>query len=279
MPSRPDPAGAAPRPATCEPLEARQLLAADLVAFELLGRLPADLISGQRARVGGLAVNVRNGGDTEVRSDVVTRLFASTDAAFEPAGDVQLLEQQTRLRLRPNAQRRIPLRLREVPAAVPRGTYTLYAQVDATDVVKPEINEGNNIIGATTTIDIGPPFVNLTASRLFIGNDNAVTPGRNARVALTVLNQGNVTARGTGGIQLTFTPVGGTGAATTIDAPIRINLKSRVERAVRGRISIPAGLAPGQYTVTATLINIVGFADENPADNGEELTGVAVRQR
>src|SRR4051794_5763695 len=164
----------------CEPLESRQHLAADLVAFELLGRFPQDLISGERAKIGGLAVNVRNAGKAEARAPVVTRLFASTDSTFDPATDVKLLEQQTKLRLRPGAQRRVALKLREVPAEVARGTYQLFAQVDATDAVPGEDNEGNNIIGAPAQVNIGPPFVNLTVSNLFIGNDNAVTQGRRA---------------------------------------------------------------------------------------------------
>jgi hypothetical protein len=262
----------------CEPLESRQHLAADLVAFELLGRFPQDLISGQRGKIGGLAVNVRNAGNAEARADVVTRLFASADTTYDPNTDIKLLEQQNRLRLRPGAQRRVPLKLRDVPAGVQRGTYQLFAQVDATDVIPGEDNEGNNIIGNPAPVNIGPPFVNLTASDLFVGNDNAVTQGRRARVALTVLNQGNITARGNAGIQLVFTPVGGA-AAAPIDVPVRISLKSRRERALRGSFAIPAGLQPGQYSVTATLISIVGFTDENPADNSTTLTGVVVRQR
>lgn len=263
----------------CEPLEPRQHLAADLVAFELLGRFPQDLISGERAKIGGLAVNVRNAGNAEVRAPVVTRLFASADSTFDPATDFKLLEQQTKLRLRAGAQRRVPLKLREVPAGVTRGNYQLFAQVDATDVVTGEDNEGNNIIGAPNQVSIGPPFVNLTASDLFIGNDNAVTQGRRARVALTVLNGGNITAKGNAGIQLTFTPVGGGTPAAPIDVPVRINQKSRKERALRGSFAVPATLAAGQYTVTATLISIVGFTDDNPADNSTNLTGVVVRQR
>ena len=261
----------------CESLEARQFMAADLVAFELFGRFPEDLISGQRGKIPGLAVNVRNAGNAEVRNDVVTRLYASVDSTFDPATDLLVLEQQRRLRLRPGADRRIPLRVRDVPAGIPRGSYQLFAFVDATNVVAGEDNEGNNFIGSATTINIGPPFVNLTASQVFIGNDNAVTPGRNARVALMVLNEGNITARGNAGVQLVFTPVGG-GAGATVDAPVRVNLKSRNERALRGRISVPAGLQPGQYTVTATLISMVGFTDEDPADNSTTQTGVVVRQ-
>ena len=261
----------------CEPLESRLFLAADLLAFELLGKFPADLISGQRGRIPGLAVNVRNAGNTEVRNDVVTRLYASADSTFDPATDFLILEQQRRLRLRPTFERRIPLKLRDVPAGIGPGTFQLFAFVDATNVVAGEDNEGNNSVGSSTSINIGPPFVNLTASTLFVGNDNAVTPGRRARVALMVLNQGNITAKGNAGIQLVFTPVGG-GAGATVEAPVKVNLRSRRERALRGSVSIPANLQPGQYTVTATIISMVGFTDENPADNSEDLTGVAVRQ-
>jgi hypothetical protein len=261
----------------CEPLEARQLLAADLLAFELLGRLPQDLISGAKARVGGLAVNVRNAGNAEVRNDVITRLYASADSTLDPATDLQIMEQQTRLRLLPGRQRHIPLRLREVPGGIARGAYQLFALVDATDVVPGEDNEGNNSVGSTTTVNIGPPFVNLAASDLFVGKDQAATQGRRARVALTVLNQGNITAKGNAGIQLVFTPVGG-GAATTLDVPVRVNLKSGRERALRGSIAIPASLSAGQYSVIATLTNIVGFTDENPADNADTET-IVIRQR
>jgi hypothetical protein len=262
----------------CEPLEARQLFAADLLAFELLGRLPQDLISGAKARVHGLAVNVRNAGNAEVRNDVITRLYASADSTLDPLTDPLIMEQQTRLRLQPGRQRHIPLRLREVPAGIARGAYQLFAFVDATNVVAGEDNEGNNSVGSTTTVNIGPPFVNLAVSDLFVGKDQAATQGRRARVALTVLNQGNITAKGNAGIQLVFTPVGGGAAAAPIDVPVRVNLRSGRERALRGSFAIPAGLAPGQYSVTATLTSIVGFTDENPADNSDTET-ITIRQR
>jgi len=260
-----------------EPLEARQHLAADLIATELTGKLPADLIAGERGRIPALGVNVNNAGNADVRQDIVVRLFASADGALDGT-DFQLAEAPSRLRLRAGSARHIPIKIRDVIRPdIPRGTYRLLAQVDATDVVV-EDNPGNNVVASSGTVAIGPPFVNLTASTLFIGNDNAVTQGRRARVALTVLNNGNVTAKGNAGIQLVFTPVGGA-AAAPIDVPIRISMKSRKERALRGSFAVPAGLAPGQYTVTATLISIVGFTDENPADNSATLTGVAVRQR
>src|SRR4029079_2540697 len=106
-----------------------QHLAADLVAFELLGRFPQDLISGERAKIGGLALHARQDGNAEVRAPVVTRLFASADSNFDPATDLMLLEQQTKLRLRPGAQRRVPLKLRQAPAGGAQGTSPTFHQV------------------------------------------------------------------------------------------------------------------------------------------------------
>jgi hypothetical protein len=261
-----------------EPLEARQHLAADLIATELTGKLPADLIAGERGRIPALGVNVNNAGNADVRQDIVVRLFASADGALDGT-DFQLAETPSRLRLKAGRARHIPIKIRDVIRSdIPRGSYRLLAQVDATDVVV-EDNPDNNVVASSGSVAIGPPFVNLTVSDLFIGNDNAVTQGRRARVALTVLNGGNITAKGNAGIQLTFTPVGGGAAAAPIDVPVRINQKSRKERALRGSFAVPATLAAGQYTVTATLISIVGFTDENPADNSTNLTGVVVRQR
>jgi hypothetical protein len=249
--------------ATCEPLEGRQLLAADLVATGIVGRLPQALISGERGRIPGLGVDVSNAGILDARGDVVFRLFASADGALD-AGDPLLVEQSRRLRLKAGKSTRVRLRFRDVPAGIPQGTYRLIALVDATNVI-PEDNEGNNVIASTGSISIGPAFVDLTATRAFVRPP--LRGGRNSLLLLTVLNAGNDTAKGTGVVRVTFTRVGEVTPGAPIDVPVKINIKSQKTKQLRGRIAVPAGQAPGGYTVTATILSTLPFTDSNPSNN------------
>ena len=256
-------ASPAPRAAAaCERLEVRQFLAADLVATGIVGRLPQDLISGERGRIPALAVNVNNAGDAAVRGQVVTRIHASADPVLDVT-DVQLVEQTSRLNLQSGRGRRVPIRLRDVPAGIPQGAYYLIADVDATKAV-PENNDGNNWIASTQTVAIGPPFVNLTATRAFMRPP--VRADRNGSLTLTVLNAGNSNTRGSATVNVLFRPVSQATGGTAVDASTRFTLRARQTRPLRIRVPVPA-LAPGQYTVIATITNVVGFVDANPTDN------------
>jgi hypothetical protein len=271
---RPIPAAPGARPVSvCEPLEGRQLLAADLVATEVIGKLPEDLISGQRGRIPALAVNVNNAGDADVRADVVTRIYASVDGVLDTTTDPLLVEQTRPLNLKSGRERRIPLRLRDVPANITQNTYRLIAHVDSTLQV-PEDNDANNIIASSGTVAIGPPFVNLTATRTFVRPP--VRAGRPAAGLLTVFNAGNTNARGTATMNVLFRPVNATSGGTAVDVPVRINVKAKKTKQLKGRIPVPANLPPGDYTVIATITTIVGFADANPADNTQTVTPVTV---
>lgn len=279
MPTRPtvsDPRrpSVAPRTApVCEPLEGRQLLAADLVATEVVGRFPDDLVSGQRGRIPALGVHVNNAGDTNVRDSIVLRLFASTDGVQDPS-DVLLTEQTSRLNLTAGRSRRMPIRPFPTVAEMGANNYRLIAVVDATNVV-PEDNEQNNFVASSGTIAIGPPTVNLTATDL--SGQARLVRGRPARMSLAVLNSGNVTARGTATVSVSFTPLGQTTPTASADVPVRVNVRSRRDGVLRGRALIPAGLTPGDYTVTATILNTVGFTDANPADNSDTDGPVTIR--
>jgi len=247
----------------CEPLEARQLLAADLVATGITGKLPQTLISGEKGRIPALGVDLSNAGNADVKGDVVFRLFASVDGALD-AGDPLLVEQSKRLTVKAGKTKHVALKMKDVPAGILQNTYRLVAQVDATNVVA-EDNEGNNVIASPEAISIGPAFVDLAATKAFVRPP--VRGGRNASLLLTVLNSGNDTAKGTGVIRVTFTRVGETTPSAPIDVPVKINIKSQKTKQLKGKIAVPAGLATGDYTVTATIVSTIGFADSNAANN------------
>ena len=52
---------------------------------------------------------------------------------------------------------------------------------------------------------------------------------------------------------------------------MRVSVRARKEGLLRGRLNVPAGLAPGQYTITATLGTGVGFTESDVADNTAEV--------
>jgi len=262
----------APFPARCEPLEARRLLAADLVATGLTGKLPDDLVDGTRPRIPHIGVDVNNAGNADVKGPVIVQLFASADGVLD-AGDTMLSEQTTKLVVSAGRSRHVPIKLRTPVPNIAEGSYRLLAVVDATNTV-PEDNEGNNIVASTGSIAIGPPFVNLTATSVTL--PVSVASGKAGRVTLVVLNGGNTNAKGTGVLQVTFNPVGpGTGFTDT--ASVKVKVRSRKSGNLRGRVAIPSTLAAGQYTVTATLTTVTGFTDRNLADNTATGGPVTVR--
>src|SRR5215218_8083809 len=95
-----NPQGPARAVPLCEPLEGRQMLAADLVATELTGRLPESLLSGARAKIPGIGMNLTNAGNEAVKTPVVFRLLASADG-IPDASDFVVVEQTTKLNVRP----------------------------------------------------------------------------------------------------------------------------------------------------------------------------------
>lgn len=260
------------RPVVCEPLEGRQLLAADLVVSSLAGRIPPDLIVGAKARIPGLTVRLDNAGDQDVRENVVVRLLASADGV-PGDGDPVLAQQTNRLRINAGRGRRLPIKFRQVPANVPEGTYRIFAVVDATGVVA-EDNEANNYVGSSESVAIAPSFVNLTAEDLTV--DAPLAAGRPTRMTLTVLNGGNTNARGRAVVDVTFTPVGQTGG-TVESVDLKVNVRARKTGVLRGRLLVPGGLAAGQYTVTASIGQTFQFTDSNAGDNSARATPITVR--
>jgi hypothetical protein len=242
------------------------------VATSIVGKFPQTLVSGEKGRIPSLAVNLNNAGNTDVKGDVVFRLFASTDGVFDGA-DPLIVEQTKRLTVKSGREKRVALKVRDVPAGIAQGTYRLLAQVDATNVV-PEDNDQNNTIASAESISIGPPFVDLTATKAFVRPP--VRDGRNASLLLTVLNAGNINAKGTGLVRVTFTRVGETVPGAPIDVPVKINIKSQKTKQLKGKIAVPAGLAAGDYTVTATIVSTIGFADSNPGNNAATATVTVV---
>jgi hypothetical protein len=77
-------------------------------------------------------------------------------------------------------------------------------------------------------------------------------------------------------VNVLFRPAGQTTGGVADDVPVRINVRARKEKILMGRIDVPAGLAPGQYVVIATLTNTTGFTDSVTTDNVAN-TSVTVR--
>jgi len=273
LPQVPD-AAASGQGVVCEELEPRELLAADLVATEIRGKFPTDLLSGQKGHIPGLSVNLMNSGNAEVKNAaVVMRVFASTDGTLD-AGDFQLAEVTKKINLKPGNQRTVPLKMTDVPPGIPQNAYRLITQVDVTNVV-PEDNEGNNTIASTGTINIGPPFVNLTATKAFVRPP--VRQGKFAELLLTVLNAGNVNAKGNGIVSVTFRPINQTTGGTPINVPVKINIASKKTKQLKGRIAVPADLVAGDYTVIATITSTLPFGDATIDDNTATVAPVTVR--
>ena len=176
------------RPVVCEPLEGRQLLAADLVASALAGRFPGTWSLGPR--IPGLTVRLNNAGDQDVRENVVVRLLASADGVPD-GGDPVLAEQTNRLRINAGRGRRLPIKFRQVPANVPPGDLPDHCR-RGRDGRRRRGQRGEQLRGLQR--QRGDRAVVREPDRGKPHRGRALAAGRPTRMTLTVLNGGNTNA-------------------------------------------------------------------------------------
>ena len=193
---------------TAEPLEARQLLAADLsvsLLFPSATVLPTEEISG--------TLTLRNIGDT-VADNFVTRIVLSQDAIFGNGDDISIedIAESGNGGLVGGEIFTVTGTL-TIPQVVPAGTYYLLAKIDVNNEVG-ENNENNNIYtsiaGLITVAD--RPQVSVAATDAIaneaLGDTARFAITRSGPTGLPLTVTYNIT--GTAAFGLDYTPVSGT---------------------------------------------------------------------
>jgi hypothetical protein len=130
---------------------------------------------------------------------------------------------------------------------VQTGAYQLLATVDLTGAR--DLNQVNNT--AAASVKIARPFVQLSAQPFaapsFVGT-------RPSTVKLNLMNTGNISAAGLSSVQFLASTDGTIADATPLaTVPLRFNIGPGKPAVLIERLSLPAGLAAGNYFLLALL--------------------------
>jgi len=141
------------------------------------------------------------------------------------------------------------------PTDLPDGDYLLLARIDP--AAGTETDASNNTTEDAQPITVAKPFVDLSGS--FVnpaGAAGPLTAGGPAKLDVMVHNGGNVPAKG----PVTFNIVASTDTtADSGDTPLQapkatnVNIKPDTSRTLKLAPLVPAGLAPGNYFLIASI--------------------------
>ena len=163
----------------------------------------------------------------------------------------------------------------DVPTGTPAGAYRLVFKIDSRSEIS-EIDESNNEIITEQEVVISNPFADLSVS---VGSTNftsAANPGDAARGSLTLVNLGNVNAKGN--VTLTFSLRDAEGVETAISSSIirKIDLKPAKPTVFSGlTLRVPDTVPSGSYTIVVRAA-AVGFTDNSTANNAFDVAGITI---
>jgi uncharacterized delta-60 repeat protein len=190
-----------------------------------------------------------NAADT-ARETVTINLEITTDAQGNGATLVNTVAEKINLTGGHSHTYKIPF---IYPAGLPAGNYYLLADVvgNGTPAMR-ELNQLNNLSPASHTIAITPPFINLAGTTLTAVS--SFTPGKSAVVEFTLLNNGNVLAKGKTVVDLYLStdPSAADGSLIS-DKPFAISLKPAAGHVYRQSFVIPDSIARGTYSLIAVV--------------------------
>lgn len=252
-----------------ERLEGRRLLSADL-APAFVGNVPGTLPPAVKKEV---TVRVANRGNATAAGAVTVRLFASADAALD-AADMPLGQTTKSLKLKAGGGKALKVRITP-PAGLASGNYSLLAQVE-TAAAGSNADPANDVAASPAPVAVQEPFVDLTGT--FAAQPYrpiALTGrGREAKVRVKVVNNGNAPASGPLAVSLYLSSDATLDAA---DAPIvtkavgQVNLKARRSKVVTLRFTLPPGTTAGTFRLLAVVnsaaVNGTGGIPESDTTN------------
>ena len=198
--------------------------------------------------LGVARVTVTNAAATAVTETATVQLFLSTSAtaASDPA---PFATAHVPLRLKPGQHKVATIRF-TYPAGTDDGTRYVVAAVDAASV------------GGSAPLAFRHASVDLSATAAAAKG----RAGRRATVVFRLANTGSVTATGSASFALS---IDGPSLAAPLTVPAvtrKVSVRAGATKTVPVAFTVPAGLAPGTYTLTATLTDTTSPADADAAD-------------
>ncbi|HZZ44707.1 MAG TPA: CARDB domain-containing protein [Tepidisphaeraceae bacterium] len=255
-----------------QPLESRQLLAADLISAITSYSLPANVTAGSAIH-GSATVLITNKGPSAVAKNaakievnMVLRPGLTAGAASTAIGSKNFIAVAS-LAKGKSISVTIPL---TIPASSKGGTFSLVAIADATNKI-PEANENNNQGIAKTKYTIKAPLATLKVSA---ATANIKKAGVTGTGSVTLLNAGGIAL--TGKVNILFSAIPSDSTLPTLQIGskngVAVNLQRQQTLKVTG-IALSAIAAPATtsavvtYTIRATIVPHTTPTDANAADN------------
>ncbi|HEX4797532.1 MAG TPA: VCBS repeat-containing protein [Humisphaera sp.] len=127
-----------------------------------------------------------------------------------------------------------------------------------------ETSNSDNSGATATTINIQPPFIDLANEWDGVLPTTLPLVGKSFNLLVPVLNNGNVTAKGTVTLSLVLTSNG-------VDSPAiieneKVSISSGKTRKLHFKVVVPT-LATGTYSATLTVTPLSGFVDTNSTND------------
>jgi subtilase family serine protease len=217
-----------------------------------------------------MRVLVTNLGDTALARTLVDIVLRAVPTGTTTGGPIDVVNVTKPMRLRPGKGRAVPLKFLYPTAD---GTYNLVASVDSTGVVT-ESSEANNDATTAAPVRIAPPFVDLLPTVGPPSRGGFVVGGR-SNVPVTIVNNGNVPARGLITIELLVSTDALGTATTTLGSITRpINVRNGRAKTIRIPVLFPTTLGAGSYFVI-TNVDTTNAIEESDDTNNSATSSVA----
>ena len=232
-----------------------------VLSVALSGALPAAAVGGDRAKV-RQSVTVRNLTASPFNDRVTVRLYASADDALD-AQDVPLAgaERSLVLRLKPGAEKTVPLRIGAFPALAD-GSYRVLAQASSA------IAGDDNTAASGSAVTVAAPFRDLTATFAATPTGTVRAGGRGS-ARLLLGNAGNATAAGT--VTVTLTAAGPAGDVPLGSTTARVNIRPSATKPLTARFLLPT--AAGTYTLRASVAASGDLVETDQNNNAATAAG------
>jgi glucose/arabinose dehydrogenase len=248
--------------------EYRAVGPADLAVSAVAGKLPAVLVAGAR-KVPTAKVTVSNVGpiDVDATGDVV--LLASADGTPDADDAVLGTLAGAALKFKVGKAKAYKVKLDAVPGTLADANYQILAVLRNTAGVT-DFDPANDSMAMAATVRIAPPFVSLVNEW---GRQAALAAdGKRRTTAVAVRNAGTISASGTVRVTVYLSADGVLDAATdpsigTLDAKVKI--KPDGTKVLKVPYAVPAGTAPGSYTVLVDVAAVAPLVDVSLTDNAK----------
>lgn len=213
-----------------------------------------------------VAVRLINSGDVLIKATVAIRIIFSADSVLDGSDFTAGTITAKNVSLKAGANRVVKGKFATYPNVPAAADLRVLAVVDA-DSALAEANESNNLAAGTQTINIAPPFTDLRGT---IGKlATKFRLGKKASVPLSLINDGNVAAKGTVNVRLIASTddVLDINDRTLTVVAVKLNVSASKSGRATASVTIPADLAVGTYRIIAVVNTDSALGESNLANN------------